>query len=52
MYSEVIFQHAFERTQNVVQVNGMINNLRFADDTVIIADKPEGFQRLIDEILK
>lgn len=31
------------------KVNGtLINNLRYADDTVIIADSPDGLQRLLN----
>ena len=52
MYSEVIFQNALDETEEGLKVNGkLVNNLRYADDTVIIADSPEGLQRLIDSIL-
>jgi len=51
MYSEVIFQNASDEAEDGLKVNGkLINNLRYADDTVIIADSPEGLQRLIDSI--
>jgi len=49
MYSEAIFQNALDEAEDGLKVNGkLINNLRYADDTVIIADSPEELQQHID----
>ena len=40
-----------ENTEDGILLNGvLINNLRYADDTVLIADTAEGLQRLIDRV--
>ena len=43
VYSEHLFKEALENIENKVVINGeIINNLRYADDTVLIADATEG----------
>jgi len=42
LYSENIFQEALQERNMGVKVNGvLVNNIRYADDTVLIADKVE-----------
>lgn len=51
MYSELIFRNALEGSEDGIKVNGrLINNMRYADDTVVIADTTEGLQRLLDRL--
>lgn len=53
LYSEKVFQNALENLEDGIKVNGkIINNIRYADDTVIIANSPEGLQRLMDAITR
>lgn len=53
IYSEYIFQQALEDCEIGIKVNGKIlNNIRYADDTVIFADTSEGLQELVDKIVK
>ena len=53
MYSEKIFQNALEYIQEGIKVNGrFVNNIRYADDTVIIANSQEGLQNLINAITR
>ena len=53
LYSERIFQNALENIQEGIKVNGkLVNNVRYADDTVILANSPEGLQKLMDAITK
>lgn len=53
IYSEKIFQKALENIQEGIKVNGrFVNNIRYADDTVIIANSQEGLQNLINSIAK
>ena len=48
VYSEMILRELEDVDQGVV-VNGVrINNIRYADDTVLIASSPEGLQRLFN----
>ena len=43
VYSEHLFKEALENIKDGVLINGeIINNLRYADDTVLIADTAEG----------
>lgn len=52
MYSESIFAEALQEETDGIKINGqIINNLRYADDTVIIADTPEGLQRLLTKLI-
>lgn len=51
VYSEQLFKEALSNIEDGVVINGeIINNLRYADDTVIIADTAEGLQKLIDRV--
>lgn len=51
VYSERLFREALENAEDGILINGvLINNLRYADDTVLIADTAEGLQRLIDRV--
>ena len=51
LYSETIFDRALSDTEDGIKINGQtVNNLRYADDTVILADNQEALQRLIDRI--
>lgn len=53
IYSESIFQQALENTEIGIKVNGkVVNNIRYADDTVIFADTPEDLQQLLDNIVE
>lgn len=53
IYSEYIFQQALKDCEIGIKVNGKIlNNIRYADDTVIFADTSEGLQELVDKIVK
>ena len=49
LYTEMIFRHIEEITG--VVVGGInINNLRYADDTVLLAESEEGLQVIMDEV--
>lgn len=51
IYSECIFQEALEDETVGVIINGRpINNIRYADDTVLIATSPEDLQRLLNKV--
>ncbi|XP_030756384.1 uncharacterized protein LOC115882457 [Sitophilus oryzae] len=51
VYSEAIFLEAFSSTDCGIKVNGeVINNIRFADDTVLIADSDTGLQSLVERL--
>lgn len=53
LYSEEIIQEALTEEMAGIKVNGRpINNLRFADDTVLIAECLEDLQRMIDQVVK
>ena len=53
MYLEKIFQNALEDIQEGIKVNErFVNNIRYADDTVIIANSQEGLQNLINAIIR
>ena len=50
MYSEELIHEALQ-DESGLEVNGMaINNIRFADDTVLLASTEEELQRLHDKI--
>lgn len=52
IYSEHIFREALETEHIGVNVNGeILNNLRYADDTVVFANTPEGLQELLDRLV-
>lgn len=51
MYSECIFGEALENINAGISLNGeIINNIRYAEDTVIFADSMERFQQLMSRI--
>lgn len=51
LYSEAIFKKAFENVEDGIKINGVkISSIRYADDTIIIADSDLGLQRLIDKL--
>lgn len=51
VYSEKLFQEALGESKDGISINGvLINNLRYADDTVLLADTSEGLQRLIEKV--
>ena len=51
LYSESIFRDALEDQEVGIKVNGeWINNIRYADDTVLLADSMADLQKLLDMI--
>lgn len=51
LYSEAIFRVALEDVEMGIRVNGTwINNIRYADDTVLIAENMHDLQQLVDKI--
>lgn len=51
LYSEQIFKEAINEIDSGIKVNGKyINNIRYADDTTVIADSPEDLQTLLNRI--
>lgn len=51
LYSEYIFREALDKIEGGVKVNGVnVNNLRYADDTVLLASSPEELQLLVDRV--
>lgn len=53
LYSEDIINRALSEQDIGIKINGIpINNLRYADDTVVIAETPEDLQILINRIVE
>ena len=53
IYSEATFKEALDETSGGIRVNGVvIYNLRYADDTVILANNPAELQRMIDSVVQ
>ena len=51
LYSEAIFSKALQNSTEGIKINGEpINNLRYADDTVIIASELADLQNLLQKI--
>lgn len=51
LYSESIFQEALEDLEVGIRVNGKpINNIRYADDTVLLASDEKELQCLVDRV--
>lgn len=52
IYSERIFKEAVEGCEMGIMVNGeRLNNIRYADDTVMFADNPRDLQALMDRVI-
>jgi len=52
LYGEIILRQ-LEEVEEGISVNGVkINNIRYADDAVLIATFPQGLQRLLDKTAK
>lgn len=52
LYSKTIFRGALDGVQGGIKINGIsITNIRYADDTVIIADDVQGLQSIIDSVV-
>lgn len=51
VYPEHLFKAAPHNVENVIIINReKTNNLRYADDTVLIDDHPRGVQKIFDRI--
>uniref|UniRef100_A0A8D8SHV0 Craniofacial development protein 2 n=1 Tax=Cacopsylla melanoneura TaxID=428564 RepID=A0A8D8SHV0_9HEMI len=51
LYSEHIFREALNDMDEGIPINGIrLNNLRYADDTIMLADTIEGLQKLMTKI--
>lgn len=51
LYSEEIFVRALSECEEGIKINGeTVNNIRYADDTVIIAESQEALQNLLNRI--
>lgn len=51
IYSEEIFRRALENAREGIKINGeLINNIRYADDTVILASNVEELQQLMERV--
>lgn len=52
LYSETIFREALQGVQRGIKINGVIvNNLRYADDCVVLADNLADLQDLMNRIV-
>lgn len=49
-YSERLFREALEAEEGILLNGVLINNLRYADDTILLTDTDEGLQRLIKKV--
>ena len=48
-YPEYIFKKALHDAEEGIRINGIVvNNIRYTDDTVLMADSENGLQRLLD----
>jgi hypothetical protein len=51
LYAEEIMSEALEDTEEGININGkVINNLRYADDTVLIAGSIEDLQKILNKV--
>lgn len=51
VYTEMIFQKALDSQQKGIKINGFpINNIRYADDTAILANDLEDLQHILNKI--
>ncbi|RZF44527.1 hypothetical protein LSTR_LSTR002300 [Laodelphax striatellus] len=52
IYSEKIISKALEEETGGIKINGIpINNLRYADDTVLLAENIEDLQRMLNNVI-
>lgn len=50
-YSEQVFRRALDGTSKGIKVNGeVINNIRYADDTVVLANNIDELQKLMERV--
>lgn len=53
LYSEYIFREALNEIEEGISINGTrLNNLRYADDTIVFTDSIKGLQLLMDRIIE
>ena len=53
IYSEAIFKEALENIDTGIRINGkLLSNIRYADDTVVIANNPQNLQRAMNLIVE
>ena len=53
IYSEAIFREALEGIEYGIKINGkIINNIRYADDTVVLAESAQDLQGLMNQIVR
>ena len=53
IYSEAVFREALESVEDGIKINGtLINNIRFADDTVVLAGNILHLQNMMDCIVE
>lgn len=51
IYSEQIFQESISNVRRGIYISGMfVNNIRYADDTALIADSMSGLQDLLNRL--
>ncbi|CAG9834829.1 unnamed protein product [Diabrotica balteata] len=51
IYSKEIFARALEQSREGVKINGrVLNNVRYADDTVLIAESAQDLETLLDRV--
>lgn len=52
LYSERVMEEALENVEEGIKVNGInINNIRYADDTVLLASSEQGLQKLFNRVI-
>ncbi len=53
IYAEAIFSEALDEASGGIRINGIpINNLRYADDTVILANNQGELQQMMDRVVQ
>ncbi|CAH2267750.1 jg15167 [Pararge aegeria aegeria] len=51
LYAEAIFSEALDNISDGISINGKtLNNIRYADDTILIADSLEGLQNIVNSV--
>ncbi|CAH2210137.1 jg20466 [Pararge aegeria aegeria] len=51
LYAEAIFSEALDNILDGISINGKtLNNIRYADDTILIADSLEGLQNIVNSV--